>query len=155
MCYCNPDWFCNWGFAPNPNYFFVLPQKSNQKKSRLRPLRSKRTCHDNLLKGGSTKRVWKYSSKWSSSDRWVPWKRTDNHLINTDIFEWNEHAAAIISKVAAQKEHENIVQSGVPRAGEFHENAQIFNLLISLFSHETNMPRQLFQRRRHKKSMKI
>ena len=38
--------------------------------------------------------------------------------------------------MAAQKEHENIVQSGVPRAGEFHENAQIFNLLIPIFSHE-------------------
>ena len=30
-----------WGFAPNPNYFFVLTQKSNQKKSRLRPFREK------------------------------------------------------------------------------------------------------------------
>jgi len=89
MCYCNPDWFCNWGFAPNLNCFFVLTQKSNQKKSRLCPLRSKRTCLDNWLKGGGTKRVWKYSSKWSSSGRWVPWERTDIHLINTDIFECN------------------------------------------------------------------
>jgi len=30
-----------WGFAPSPNYFFVLTQKSNQKKSRLCPLRTK------------------------------------------------------------------------------------------------------------------
>ena len=29
------------GFAPHPTYFFVLIQKSMQKKSRLRPLRSK------------------------------------------------------------------------------------------------------------------
>jgi hypothetical protein len=29
------------GFAPNPTHFFVLTQKSKQKKSRLRPLRSK------------------------------------------------------------------------------------------------------------------
>jgi hypothetical protein len=33
--------FKYWGFAPNPNYFFVLTQKSNQKKSRLGPLRTK------------------------------------------------------------------------------------------------------------------
>ena len=30
-----------WGFAPYPTYFFVLKQKSMQKNSRLRPLRSK------------------------------------------------------------------------------------------------------------------
>lgn len=30
-----------WGFAPNPTHFFALMQKSKQKKSSLRPLRSK------------------------------------------------------------------------------------------------------------------
>jgi hypothetical protein len=32
----------SWGFAPNPTYFFVLTQKSMQKKSRLRPPRTKK-----------------------------------------------------------------------------------------------------------------
>jgi hypothetical protein len=27
-----PDCSDRWGFAPNPDYFFVLTQKSNQKK---------------------------------------------------------------------------------------------------------------------------
>jgi len=40
--------YANWGFAPNPTYFFVLIQKSMQKKSRLRPLRSKN--YDGWLK---------------------------------------------------------------------------------------------------------
>ena len=30
-----------WGFAPSPTHFFALMQKSKQKKSRLRPPRSK------------------------------------------------------------------------------------------------------------------
>jgi hypothetical protein len=30
--FCSPK---GWGVAPNPSYFFVLIQKSNQKKSRL------------------------------------------------------------------------------------------------------------------------
>jgi hypothetical protein len=36
-----PNCSDKWGFAPDLNYFFVLTQKSNQKKSRLCPLSTK------------------------------------------------------------------------------------------------------------------
>jgi len=32
----------SWGFAPNPTYFYFLTKKSMQKKSRLRPPRTKK-----------------------------------------------------------------------------------------------------------------
>jgi hypothetical protein len=33
--------YCHWGVAPNPTSFFVLTQKRREKRSRLRPFRSK------------------------------------------------------------------------------------------------------------------
>jgi len=33
--------YCHWGVAPSPTSFFVLTQKRRQKRSRLRPFRSK------------------------------------------------------------------------------------------------------------------